>query len=264
MVAMNDFKYRGRSTTIGRRRLLIATLFVVLLFLIDIVTGGKIRALVRDAVSGVSGAFSHIAGNVINHGYFETHAALAAQNAALQAQVNSLEEQVALSNALQSQVASLQSLVHLAQTAPGITAPVSSSFIASPYGTFLIGAGSAQGIARGALALSSGGTVLGTVSNVGGDSATVTELFAPQNTVDAELDGTPIPVRGVGGGNATAQAPASLAISAGDAVTAPEYGNRVIGIVGHTDSNPSNAAQEIYIGLPVNLSSISYVYVVNQ
>lgn len=261
---MHDFKYRGRSTTIGRRRLLIATLFVVLLFLIDLVTGGKVRALVAGGVAAVSSTFSNIAGNVMNHGYFETHASLAAQNAALQAKVDSLEEQVALENSLQSQVASLQSLVHLAQAVPGVAAPVASSFIASPYGTFLIGAGSAQGIVPGSLVLTGGGIAIGVVSNVGADSATVLELFAPEGTVDAEVDGTPVIVRGAGGGNATAEAPNGITITPGDAVTAPEYGNRVIGIVGHLDSDPSNAAQKVYIGLPANLSSLQYVYVVPQ
>ncbi|HUO55982.1 MAG TPA: rod shape-determining protein MreC [Candidatus Paceibacterota bacterium] len=258
----NSFSYRSRSTSIGRRRLLAATLLIVVVFIIDSITGGKIRALVREGVAGVSSAFDHIAGNVMNHGYFETHAALAAQNATLQAEVNSLQAQIALTNSLKAQNTSLQELVHLAQTQQGIAAPVASSFIASPYGTFLIGAGSAQGITQGSLVLTGENVVIGEVSNVGTDSATVLELLAPGSTIDAQLDGSSIVAHGKGGGNALAEAPNGLVITTGDSVTAPEFNERVIGIVGHVDSDPSNATQQVSIGLPVNLSSLQYVYVV--
>jgi cell shape-determining protein MreC len=144
---------------------------------------------------------------------------------------------------------------------------VASSFIASPYGTFLIGAGARDGITVGSLVLSDAAdhaVVVGTISDISAHTATVVELFAPQHSLDALLDGAPVIVKGTGGGNATAEVPNGIKVIPGDALTAPEFSGRVIGVVGHIDANPSNAAIEVSVGTPVNLASMQYVFVVPQ
>jgi cell shape-determining protein MreC len=257
----NGFSYSARSTNVGRRRLWIATIAVVALFGIDLLTGGGVRGVVRTAVAGVSQAVHQVGQGISGSGFFSTKASLAAENQSLKAQVAALEEQAALSSALQQQVIALQNLARLAQSLPGISAPVTSSFIASPYGTFLIGAGTRQGVTPGALVLSDEGVAVGTVSDASASSATVLEVFAPDHSVDAALDGAAIIVKGAGGGNATAQVPNGVKVQVGDAVTAPEYGGRTIGVVGNVDSNPSNAAMQVSIGSPVNLAAMQYVFV---
>lgn len=258
------YRYRSRNTGSaggGRGRLIAVTVLVLFLFIIDIATGGKVRSLVRGGAAEVSLGFIHIADDISGSGYFSSHAALAAENQSLKAQVALLQERAALATALQAQVTALSSIDHLAQAGVGITAPVASSVIASPYGTFLIGAGSVQGVTPGSLVLSSEGTVVGTVSNVGSETSTVLELFAPQHSEDALLDGAPISIVGQGGGNATALVPHSLTVAVGDAVTAPEYGGRPVGVVGHFDTDPSSAATKVYIGSSANLASLQYVLV---
>jgi cell shape-determining protein MreC len=255
------FSYRDRNSARGRRRLVYATVLVIALILADLFSGGGVRSLVRGAVAGVSLTFHSIGTHIAAGGYFTSHASLASENAALKAQVAELEERAALSTALQSQVNSLQTLAHLASAVPCVTAPIASSFIASPYGTFLIGAGINQGVTTGSLVLSGDGVVVGTVASVGSNSATVDELFAPGHSVDAQLDGATVTVKGSGGSNAAAQVPHGITIRAGDAVTAPGFDGRVIGVVGHVDSDPSSAAMKVYIASPVNLSAAQYVYV---
>ena len=258
------FSYRDRTATSGRRRLIYATAGVIALLLIDVITGGSIRSFVRDTAGHLSNGF-HAAGERISAGgYFTSHAALASENESLKAQLATLQERAALATALQAQVTALSSLTHLAAAQTGITVPIASSFIASPYGTFLIGAGVDQGILRGSIVLSQAGTVIGSVTDVGPHTATVTELFAPGKVIDAQLDGASIVVHGAGGGNATSQVPRGLKIVPGDAVIAPGFNGRVVGIVGHVDSDPSNAAIQVYIGSPVNLASLSYVFVVQS
>ena len=256
------FSYRSRSTGSGRRRLLLATAFVILLFLIDLVTGGKVRAIVRDGAAAVSLTLHHMSAGISASGYFASHAALASENQSLKAHVAALAERAALTTALQEQVATLESLAHLAQSTPGVSAPVASSFIASPYGTFLIGAGSAEGIAPGALVLSGSGFVIGRVTDVGKGTATVVEIFAPQHSIDALIDGSPVTVKGAGGGNAIAQVPHGVTVTVGDPVTAPEFQGRPIGVVGHFDTDPSSAATQVYIGSPVNRAALQYVFVI--
>jgi cell shape-determining protein MreC len=267
------FSYSSRSTNVGRRRLWIATFIVIVLFAIDLVSGGAVRGAIRDGIADISLVVRRIGSNISASGFFTSKASLAAENQSLEAQVAALQEQAALSNALQAQVATLSSMTHLAATSDGVTASVASSFIASPYGTFIIGAGSDEGITTGAIVLSDDvtdaeaniageGVVVGTVSDVSAHTATVSEIFAPDHSVDALLDGAPISVKGSGGGNATADAPNGIPVQQGDAVTAPEFAGRVIGIVGHVDANPSNAAIAVSIGSPVNLASMQYVFVV--
>jgi cell shape-determining protein MreC len=261
------FSYSARSANVGRRRLWIATFVVVALFAIDLITGGAVRAVVAD----FSTATEKVERGIFSSDFFSSKASLAQENQSLKEKVATLEEQAALSTALQQQVTALQGIAHLAGSSAGVTAPVASSFIASPYGTFLIGAGSDEGVTSGALVLfddvddtsadSDHGVVVGIVSEVSARTATVSEIFAPNHSVNALLDGAAIPVMGKGGGNAIAQVPNGVNVSLGDPITAPEYGGRTIGIVGNVDSDPSNAAMQVTIGLPVNLSSMQYVFI---
>jgi cell shape-determining protein MreC len=240
------------------------TAFVVFLFMADVISGGKVRALVRSATTSVSVVFQHIGADLFGQGYFTSQATLAAENAALKAELTILQERAALATALQGQVAAISSLAHLTQETSGITAPVTSSVLSSPYGTFLIGAGGAEGVALGAVVLSENGVVVGSVSDVRTHSATVLEIFASGHSENALLDGTPIVTKGAGGSNATTQVPHGITVSPGDAVTDPSLGGRVIGLVGHVEVNPSSAAAQVYIGSPVNLASLQYVYVLSS
>jgi cell shape-determining protein MreC len=255
------FLYSARSTNDGRRRLWVTSVFVVALFAADFITHGTVHEVVRGVVVDISHVVSEIGQGIFGNGFFSFKASLAAENQSLKAHVAALEEQAALSSSLKDQVIALQTVAHLAQSTPGITVPVVSSFIASPYGTFLIGAGSKDGIALGSLVLSGEGVVVGVVSDTGSHSATVAEIFAPEHSVNALLDGAAISVKGAGGGNATTQVPNGMTIHLGDSITVPEYGGRTIGIVGHVDSNPSNAAMLVSIGSPVNPASMHYVFV---
>jgi cell shape-determining protein MreC len=256
------FSYRERNAGAGRRRLIIATIVIVAIFAVDIATGGAIRSIVRSSAARISLTFHAVGVHIDASGIFATRAALASQNEALKAQIATLEERAALSSALQAQVIALSSVAHLAASEQGITASIASSLIASPYGTFLIGAGVDEGVVVNSLVLSDNGTAIGTVSTVGPHTSTVTEVFASGHSTDALLDGAPITVRGSGGENATALVPHGVTVLPGDAVTAPSLQDRTIGVVGHVNTDPSSAAMEVYIGSPVNLSALNYVFVV--
>jgi cell shape-determining protein MreC len=256
------FSYREQSAKTGRRRLLAMTLLALLIVLFNMISGGSVTALVRGVTARVSLDAQAIMENVLGRGYFVSHATLAAQNESLQAQVATLTERVALSDTLSAEVATLAELAHLATSTRGITAPIASSFISSPYGTFLIGAGSAEGVSNGSIVLSSGGTALGRVASVSAHAATVVELFASGHSLNVLIDGAAITAHGVGLGNATAAVPHGVKVSVGDVVTAPELQGRPVGVVGHVDADTSSATTQTYIGLPVNLSALKYVYIV--
>ena len=257
------FSYRERSVGSGRRRLLVATLCAVFLIIFDTLSGGVVRSIVRSGVASLSSGSYALGEIIFGSGYFTSHAALAKENQSLKEQLAILEERAALGSALQAQITVLAGMAHLAQTVPGITVPIASSFLASPYGTFFIGAGSIEGVSKDALVLSEGGVVLGRVSSVSPHTATVVEIFAAGHAINALVDGASIGVSGRGGGNGSALVPHGVVVAVGDAITVPEFDGRIIGIVGHVDDNPSSAATQIYIGSPVNLATRSYVFVVS-
>lgn len=253
--------YRRNNTN---RRLIVATLLVLVLFCADLLSGGMLRREVRSFGSQISQGVSRAGSAISGSGFFSSRASLEAQNRVLNEQIMQYQERSAGYDVLLAENVQLRSLVHLASQRPGLTAPIVSSVLSSPYGTFLIGAGTADQIARTNLVLTAGGFVAGTVSDVGMHTSTVQELFAPDASVNAVIAGTSVSVTGSGGGNAHALLPRGARVAIGDAVLSPQLGGRAIGIVGAVASSTASASQDVYIRLPVDIGSLQFVYVVSS
>lgn len=239
-----------------------ATLFILIVFITDIISHGMVRSLARAGAADLDGAASSVASFFMANGYVHSRAQLIGENEALQARVNTLSAQAQMYTTLQDENRALAALVHLAQTTRGVTATIDSSFDVSPYGTFLVGAGSAQGIQVGDIVLTDQDLVLGTVANVGPNHSLVTEVFAPGRSVEGTIDGSPATIGGRGGGNAYAALPQSVPVHAGDRVVVPGFGMRTVGVVGNVSTNAATAANDVFIGLPVNVHSLRYVFIV--
>lgn len=258
---MNLYRPNDSRTTRGRRRLIAATAVVIIVCALDIVTHGLVRSNVRVVAAPIQRVAGDLWIGISQNGYFLTRRALEAQLAAQREQIAQMEEDEARYSQLKEENDQLRALVHVASGSPGITAPVISSLQTSPYGTFLIGAGTVDGVEKGNLIIDSGGFVIGRISDVGATTALVTELFAPGSSIDALIDGSPVIAEGRGGGNASAKVPHGVQVAEGDPVTAPSLSGRSIGVVGSVQAETTGAYSDIYIGLPVNLLSLQYVYV---
>jgi len=250
---------RGRS---GRRRLIYATLLVIVVFALDALTGGNIRELTQRAGSSLWKLSENVRRGVFDSGYFRTHRSLAEKNAQLRAEIERGNENAASYIALKQENEILRSLLQVSQDENGITVPVVSSMSASPYGTFLIGAGRANGMVQGSLVLTPGGFVVGVVSEVREKTSLVREVFAGAAQADVLINGAAAPAEGRGGGNARVAMPRGIAILEGDPVIAPLFGGRPVGVVGKVDSDSSNADQTVYVVLPINISSLRFVHIV--
>jgi len=255
-----SFRRSASSAKSGRRRLFLVTLLALLIVLLNMATSGKVAALVRDAISPVSNIGARIGSAFTDNEYLSTRGSLESQISALQDEVQSDQLQAAAFQAVEQQNASLSALTHLAQTSPGLAAPITSSIISSPYGTFTIGAGTADNVAQGSLVLTSDGFVIGKVAQVQAHQSLVEEVFAPGVQTPVSIDGAAAVASGQGG-EAQAEVPHGVNVSQNDPVVAPSYEGKPIGIVQYVDSNPANAQSAVYIALPVSLSSIQYVYV---
>lgn len=260
---MSSYRQRERHG-----RLWAATMFVVLLFVFDFFTHGALRALVRSTSAVLSRTVGHTVSEFAQSGIFSSRAALQAQNRSLAEQMNTCQVRAAFVTVLQNENDQLRALVHLARSMPGITAPVTSSVAASPYGTFLIGAGSADGVADGALVLVSDASgndsfVVGKVTQVSSRVSTVSEVFAPSSSVSVIVHGNVTTLSGSGGGNAHVSLPRDASVAVGDAVFSADLGGHPVGIVGHVASSSAQASQDVYVSVPVNLNALQYVYVVS-
>ena len=242
----------------GYRRLAIAIAVVVIVFSLDIVSGGVIRHYVRTIGAPIENIVSRA---IASSRWLSTRSGLESTIRAQAQHIESLQESAAASAVLAQENKELRALVNLVQKSSGVTAPVISSFRTSPYSTFMIAAGSQDGIARGALVLSNAGFVLGRVSDVGVRASLVTALFAPGSSIDALIGTSAGVVEGAGGGNAHAKVARGIDIPVGAAVTAPSLGGKPIGIVGKVEAQSASAYSDIYIGLPVNVASLSFVFV---
>lgn len=249
----------GRS---GRRKLIYATLLVLVLLVLDGISGGSVRALVQRSVSLVWVASARARSAVFDTGYFSSRRSLSSENASLRSQLDKSAENAAAYEVARRENELLRALLHLVQQEKGITAPIVSSVRSSPYGTFLVGAGERDGIVTGSLVITQGGFVVGTVSEVRQRTALVTEIFAGGAEVDVSVNGAVAPAEGRGGGNARVLIPRGIEVSAGDVVSSPQLGGRPIGLVGYIESDTSSAEQIVFVSLPVNLSSLRYIYIV--
>ncbi|MBV9159419.1 MAG: rod shape-determining protein MreC [Candidatus Kaiserbacteria bacterium] len=261
---MAEFSHRSlHGARAGRRRLLAATFLVVFLIVLDIVTGGSVRSLIRTGATTLWSATARARAGIIETGYFRSHRALASENASLRDEVASLQEKAAQYNVVADENTQLRDLVHLASTERGITAPVVSSFRSSPYGTFLIGAGKNDPVAAGDIVLTPGGFVIGIIADVQDRTSAVRGIFSSGMTSDVLIGTTPVTLTGEGGGNAKGSAPRGVSIQAGDPVIARQYGGRPVGIVGKVESSPTSPDQTVYVRIPVNLESLRFVYILH-
>lgn len=208
--------------------------------------------------------------SISGSGFFSTRRALLAENAALTEQVAQFQERSAAYRVLKDENNALRELLNVAEVAQGknkesgITAPVVSSFRASPYGTFHVGAGSADSVAEGSLVLSAENFVIGRIESAGAHASLVRELFAPNVSVDAVLRGIGVAVQGQGGGNARADVPRQAEVAVGDPVISAAFGGRAIGVVGNVSEDAGNAYKRVHIYLPVNLPVLQFVYIVKN
>jgi len=250
------------------RRLVAASTLVVVLFVADIFSGGRIRGMIRDTSANIRFGAVRTWNAVTHLGIFETRARLARENADLRNQVQDLTLKSAAFDALQENDAELRAMAHLVSNHPrGETAPIVSSLFAAPYGTFAIGAGEAENIVKGDLVLMSVDDVgssafaVGVISDVSAHTALVSTFFAPRTQVSVRIANTEQTLTGDGVNNAHIQVPRSIAVHEGDTVTSVEYSGRPLGVVTRVEADPSDPYSKVFVSLPVSPAARQYVYV---
>lgn len=235
------------------------TVLVIAIYLTDLVLGGALRGYVRAAAAIMWSVGTRIERGMERSGLFASHKELAAENEALRVELAAAQVHSAAAAAALSENELLRTIAGVVADAPGRTVPVVSSFTASPYGTFFVGAGTQSGIAKDALVLAPDGYVIGRVIEVTAHTALVAQLFAPGASVEGIVGDVPLTLSGEGGGNATARAPRAAAIAEGDVIFAPSAANRPVGVVGAVSPDVTDAHMNVSVRTPTNLATLHYV-----
>lgn len=257
----NSYLQRKRSPI--KIAFILAIAVSVLFFGFDTLTGGFVRSYARTLSSLAWGSVASVGDSLDRTGFFATRRSLVEENNSLKDTIALYEEQSARYRALEVQNDALRDIASLVESErEGKAARVLSSFRTSPYGTFVIGAGERDGIARGDIVLTPGGFALGRITDLDAHTASVNALFAPGNMAEVIVGDVAFSVEGRGGGNARAEIPRGALIAKGDAAIVPEFGGRVAGIIGEIVSASSSATQTVFLRLPHNLDSLRFVYVV--
>ncbi len=257
-----DYSRRApKSVAPGRSALLIVTAVAVVLFGVDYLSGGAVRATARGMSAFVWNTSARAVQGITGNGFFARNATLASENESLKSELARVRERAAAYENLREENESLRALANLAASATGVSAPVISAYHASPYGTFQIGAGKNEGVAAGDIVLSETGFVIGRVTDVADERSVVRTAFIANADIDVLIGNAAVTARGEGGGNARLTVPRGIQVEAGDTVRAPAFGSRPVGIVGKVEEITTTAEQRVYISLPVNVSLLRLVFV---
>jgi cell shape-determining protein MreC len=251
-----------RNDDTSLRRAIVLTLIIIIIGLFDVVLSGQLRTLVRDALTPFANTVTSVWQHVLVYGNLSGRAELLQQVQTLEAERNRLRERDVLFHLLAQENAELRALAAVATTSEAITAPVASSFRASPYGTFVIAAGWRDGIERDSLVLSSEGFVLGTIEDIGMRTAIVRFVFTPGGEIEAVSGVSAFTLTGQSLGSASTQVPLETPLTIGDMVYAPTLESRPIGVISHIASTTAAIYSDIYVNSPVSLHSLRHVRVV--
>lgn len=145
----------------------------------------------------------------------------------------------------------------------GVQLPVLMRPPFSPYDTLVLDARALSDIAIGD-AVYTYGVLIGRVSEIGNQIATVSLYTSPKTTTVARIGTLDVSVVGQGGGRYVATVPKDVAVSVGDAVSVPEMYYALLGVVSSVDVQESGAFQDIHIALPVSVHTITAVTVVRE
>ncbi len=244
------------------KRALFFTIIVVAVGMIDVGLGGQLRSFARDALTPFANSMTTAWRSFLTFSDLSTRVDLLERVQVAEDEAARLKERDALFQFLARENAELRDIARVAGTVDSVTAPIASSFRASPYGTFVVAAGWQSGVEEGALVLSSEGFVLGTIADVGLRTATVRFVFAPEARVEATSDANAFTLIGQGLTTATARVPVETPLVIGAPVYIPSLNSLPAGIITHIASTTASVYADIYVTLPTSLNSIRHIRIV--
>ncbi|MBI2048302.1 MAG: rod shape-determining protein MreC [Parcubacteria group bacterium] len=251
-----------------RNKSFVALFALIALFGVLHSIDNPLRDSVRSAARGMSAVAwiaAHEVGSTLDGvGGFSSRAALATENATLKQEVARLESLSLHNDVLRSENTTLRGMLTLREAhTEGVAAPVLSNPAVSPFGTFIIGSGTEDGVAVGSYVLSAPRVAIGRVVEVDTRTALVELYSAPAKETEVMIDSIRSTYRGRGDGNGIVVIKRGVPVAEGDAAQLPGL-PYAIGFVGHIQNNPEDPDTTLLVRIPANLPSLSFVYIVPE
>lgn len=142
---------------------------------------------------------------------------------------------------------------------------VLSSIRSSPFDTFIIDQGSADGVAQGSSVESEEGVLLGEVMEVYPHISKVELYSAFGKEFEVELDQTTrVIASGQGSQNFFLKLPQGLSVYASSTLSLPGRPDMILAVVEHIETTPGEAFQKVYARSLANINSLQRVYVISE
>lgn len=190
-------------------------------------------------------------------------ASLIAENESLRSELSAREGATILLDSTQRENEELKALLGRKGAKNDVVGVVISRPPASPYDTFVIDIGSADGVKVGAKVYAGGSVLIGDIAEVFGKTSKVSLFSAPGRAVQVLLGPShkEVDAVGRGGGNFTAKVPVGVAVEKGDTLELSQLRNHVFGVVQDIVADSTDSLQTIMFKAPVNLSELRLVQV---
>lgn len=195
--------------------------------------------------------------------YFASKNYLVAENTLLKTELQNIREQSVMAKSLQDEIIFLKSLLGRTDDKVRVFAGVLSRPPLSPYDRLVIDAGVQEGIAVGDYVYSTGGSVIGKISEVFKDFARVTLFSSPGLEIPVSIGNDHIPATaiGTGGGSFSVLLPRESSVAIGDAVFFPDIPPPLLGVVGSIESQQVDFLQLVSFHSLVNIYELQFVSV---
>ncbi len=170
---------------------------------------------------------------------------------------------MASSNALSASSTSTSAPAYLKAVPGRILAAVLVRPPFAPYDELVIDVGNDYGIPSGARVYAPGNILIGTTTDILGQTSTVILFSSPGETYPILIGPGHVPATAVGrgGGQYEAQVPQASKISQGDAVSDSSLSDAPFGIVSAVLADPANPFETVLFAPPVNIYQLRWVLV---
>lgn len=195
--------------------------------------------------------------------YFSSKQKLESENTLLKNQLSEIQTRLVDRDILFRENLDLKNIVDRKPEGNFVLATVLVKPSRSLYDTLIIDIGSNAGLEIGQIVYAFGAVPIGTISQVGSKTATVTLYSTSGQKIVGRLENTKIDVElvGRGGGNFELKLPRDIILESGMQVLFPDLMPAVIATVTKSITDPRDPVQTFLLTSPVNINQLHWVQV---
>lgn len=195
--------------------------------------------------------------------YFTSKTLLARQNESLTNQLRDAQQELLQLGPLHAALQSLEPLSSQAGRSHSVIAAVLSRPPLSPYDSLVLDAGSRAGVAPGDLVRTTGGIVIGKITESFSSFSRTVLFSSPGQQTPVLLGKTAVQANalGVGAGEFQVLLPREVNITVGDTAVFPGFEPHIVGIVNSVEYRETDFLQLVSFQSPVNIFGLRYVQI---